>query len=56
MFFKVEIFNDKGKIIEERHVEISVGGVTDATKNEKVIALKKKATQMGFGFRCRMEE
>ena len=56
MFFKCEIFNDKGKIIEERHVEISVGGVTDATKNEKVIALKKKAQQQGFGFRCKRED
>jgi hypothetical protein len=56
MFFKCEIFNEKGKIIEERHVEISVGGVTDATKNEKVQKLKKKAYQQGFGFRVKRED
>lgn len=53
MFFRCEIFNDKGKIIEERHVQVSVGGVEDATKNEKVQALKKKAMNMGFGFRVK---
>jgi len=56
MFFKCEIFNEKGKIIEERHVEVSVGGVTDATKNEKVQKLKKKAYQQGFGFRVKRED
>jgi len=56
MFFKCEMFNKDGKIIEERHVEISVGGVEDATKNEKVIALKKKAQQQGFGFRVKRED
>jgi len=56
MFFKCEIFNEKGKIIEERHVQVSVGGVEDATKNEKVQALKKKAYQQGFGFRVKRED
>lgn len=53
MYFRCEIFNDKGKIIEERYVQVSVGGVEDATKNEKVQALKKKAYQQGFGFRVK---
>jgi hypothetical protein len=51
VYFKCEIFNDKGKIIEERHVEVSVGTVDDATTNVKVQALKKKARDQGFGFR-----
>lgn len=55
-FFKCEIFNDKGKIIEERHIEVNVGDVNDATKNEKVTKLKKKAQQQGFGFRVRRED
>jgi hypothetical protein len=53
MYFKCEIFNEKGIIIEERHIEVSVGGVEDATKNEKVQVLKKKAYQQGFGFRVK---
>ena len=53
MYFKCEIFDNKGKIIEERHVQVSAGGVEDATKNEKVQVLKKKAQQQGFGFRVK---
>jgi len=56
MFFKCEIFNDKGKIIEERHVQVSAGGVEDATKNEQVQKLKKKAAQQGVGFRVKRED
>lgn len=56
MYFKCEIFNDKGKIIEERHIEVNVGDVNDATKNEKVAKLKKKAQQQGFGFRVKRED
>ncbi len=56
MYFKCEIFNDKGKIIEERHIEVNVGDVNDATNNEKVAKLKKKAQQQGFGFRVRRED
>lgn len=55
-FFKCEIFNDKGKIIEEKHIEVNVGDVNDATKNEKVAKLKKKTQQQGFGFRVRRED
>jgi hypothetical protein len=51
MYFKCMLFNKDGKTIEERHVEVSVGDVSDATKNEKVLKLKKKAAQQGFGFR-----
>ena len=56
MYFKCEIFNDNGKIIEERHIEVNVGDVNDATKNEKVAKLKKKAQQQGLGFRVRRED
>ena len=58
MYFKCQIFDGKlGKVIEERHVQVAVGGVEDATKNEKVQKLKKKAHQQGFGFRVtRMED
>lgn len=51
MYFKCELFDEKGKIIEERHIEVTAGSVDDATKNEKVQALKKKARNQGFGFR-----
>jgi uncharacterized GH25 family protein len=51
MFFKCEIFNKEGKIIEERHIEVKVEDVSDAAKNEKVTTMRKKAQQQGFGFR-----
>lgn len=56
MYFKCELFNKDGKIVEERHVQVSAGGVEDATKNEKVQVLKKKAAQQGFGFRVKQME
>lgn len=56
MYFRCEIFDEKGRIIEQRHVQVPVGGVEDATKNDKVQRLKKKATQQGFGFRVKREE
>lgn len=57
MFYLCEMFDGKtGKIIEKKHIEISVGGVTDATKNDKVQKLKKKAQQQGFGFRVKRED
>ena len=55
-FFKCEMFDKNGKIIEERHIEVKVGGVTDASKNEKVAAMKKKAQQQGFAFRVKRED
>ena len=56
MFFRCEMFDKNGKIIESRHIEVSVGDVSDATKNEKVAALKTKAYQQGFGFRVKRED
>lgn len=56
MYFKCEIFDKDGKMIESRHIQVSAGGVEDATKNEKVMALKKKARNMGFGFRVKRED
>lgn len=56
MFFKCEIFTKDGKIIETRHVQVSAGGVEDASKNEAVQKLKKKSMNMGFGFRVKRED
>jgi len=56
MIYLCEIFNREGKIIEKRYITVSVGDVSDATKNEKVLALKKKAQNMGFGFRVQRME
>jgi len=57
MYFKCQLFGKDGIIVEERHVQVAAGGVEDATKNEKVQALKKKAAQQGFGFRVqRMDD
>ena len=56
MFFRCEMFDKNGKIIESRHIEVSVGDVSDATKNEKIAALKTKAYQQGFGFRVKRED
>ena len=51
MYYKCELFTGDGKVVEERHIEVKVGDVSDAAKNEKVAALKKKARDQGFGFR-----
>jgi hypothetical protein len=51
VYYQCQIFDKDGKIIEERHVEVSVGAPVDASNNEKVKALKRKAQLQGFGFR-----
>jgi hypothetical protein len=51
MYYQCQILDKDGKIVEERYIEVSVGVVDDATKNEKVKALKKKAQIQGYGFR-----
>lgn len=51
MYYQCQIFDKDGKLVEERHIEVSVGAVLDASKNEKVQALKKKAQLQGYGFR-----
>jgi hypothetical protein len=56
MFFKCEMFNTDGKIIETRHIEVSVGTVDEALKHEKIIKLKNKAKDQGFGFRVKRED
>lgn len=50
-------FDEQGKVIDEKHVQVAAGGVEDASKNEKVQVLKKKAGKMKMGFRVtRMED
>lgn len=56
MHFRCEIFDGKGNIIDLKHIQVSVLDVQDATKNEKVQKLKKKAQQQGFGFRVHRVE
>jgi hypothetical protein len=56
MFYKCETFDKNGKIIDSKHVEVKVGGVSDATKNAQVLSLKKKAQQQGHGFRVKRED
>jgi hypothetical protein len=56
MYYKCEIFDKNGKIIEERYVEVPVGDVSDATKNVNVMILKKKAQNQGFGFRIKRKD
>lgn len=56
MHFRCEAFTDKGKVVDLKYYNISVGGVTDASKDERVQKMKKKAHKEGFGFRVKMEE
>ena len=56
MFFRLEIFDEKGKIIEVRHVEISVGTVQQALQSKVVNKVKKSARDRGFGFRVKRED
>jgi hypothetical protein len=56
MHFRCEAFNKDGKTVDLKYFNISVGGVTDASKDERVEKMKKKANREGFGFRVKMEE
>jgi hypothetical protein len=56
MHFRCEAFNQDGKTVDLKYFNISVGGVTDASKDERVEKMKKKAHREGFGFRVKMEE
>lgn len=56
MYYRCVVFDKDGKTIEERHIEVAVGTVGDATNNSKVQALKRKAQLQGFGFRVTREE
>ena len=51
MYYQCQIFDKDGKVVEERHIEVSVGEPADAAKHEKVKELKKKAQKQGYGFR-----
>ena len=54
MHFKCEAFAKDGKVVDEKYIQVSVGGVTDASKDERVVAMKKKAHREGFGFRVQL--
>lgn len=55
-FFRVEVMDIKGKIVEMRHVELDCKTVGQACNSAKVNKLKKDARYMGFGFRVKLEE
>ena len=55
-FFRCEIFDEKGKIVELRHVQLSVGSVNQALQSAVVNKLKKSARERGFGFRVKRED
>jgi hypothetical protein len=56
MFFRCEIFGKDGKLVESKHIQVSAGGVEDATKDSRVQELKQKASRMGCGFRVKRED
>lgn len=55
-FFRLEIFDEKGKIMEVRHVQLSCSTVMQALQSAVVNKVKKDARNRGFGFRVKREE
>lgn len=56
MFFRLETFDNGGKILDKRHVEISCGDVDAAQKSEVVLKAKAEAKKRGLGFRIKRED
>ncbi len=54
-FFRLETMSE-GRIIDSRHIEISVNTVDEALKHPTVIKFKHKARNEGFGFRVKRED
>ena len=55
-FFRIEVMDAKGKIIEMKHVDLDCKTVGQACNSAKVNKLKKDARAMGYGFRVKLEE
>lgn len=56
-FFLLEMYNDKGKVIEKRHVNMDgVHTVEKAIKHKRAQKMRKDASNQGFAFRCRRED
>jgi hypothetical protein len=56
MVFKCETFDKDGKLLDSKHIQVSAGGVEDASKDSRVQELRKKAMKMGCGFRVKRED
>lgn len=56
-FFRLELFDEKGKVVEMRHIQLSgCGSVQKALQSAVVNKLKKEARERGYGFRVRRED
>ena len=55
-FFRLELFNEKGKVVEMRHVQLSCSTVMQALQSAVVNKVKKDARNRGYGFRVKRED
>jgi hypothetical protein len=56
-FFRLEIFNEKGRTIELRHINLpGVTTVEKALVSKYVNNIKRDARERGFGFRVKRED
>ena len=55
-FFRVEIMDEKGRIVEMKHVELQAKSVMTALQSKEVNKIKKDARGHGYGFRVKLEE
>lgn len=55
-WFRVEVMNEKGKVIELLHVDLPATSVMQALNTSKVKKIKKEARFQGMGFRVKLEE
>lgn len=56
-FFRLEMFDTKGKTTEVRHIDMpGISTVAKALKHEKAVLMKKRAMLEGVAFRCKRED
>lgn len=56
-FFRLEIFNEKGKTIELRHIDLpGIRTVEKALQSAYVNRVKRDARERGYGFRVKRED
>lgn len=56
-FFLLEMYDDKGKVIEKRHINMDgVNTVEKALKHVRAMKMKREAMVRGFAFRCKRED
>lgn len=55
-YFRIEVMDEKGKIIELRHVDLLARTVEQALHSVVVNRIRREAKERGYGFRVKRED